>query len=494
MSRSARLRTLAVAAALPVLVGVAGAAIALRAFAADTVPMGPFDVRLAASFGAGDTTIALPPLGRLEADTHFSPIDLRATLEEVDITSLQESLRTGDGLDGVAETVELAAYDRLPWFTLRVLVIGGLGSALAAATILRRRRAIEIGAAAGFLAVVTAVGFTAVTFDARALLAPAYTGTLSLAPELFGPVEATLQRVDHFRNELRQLVAGASRAYAAVEANPLGAGDELRVLHISDIHLSTLGYDFAIEVARSFDVDLVIDTGDTSSFGTEAESLILSAVPRFGRPYVYVRGNHDSIGFQRAVEAIDLATVLDGRVATVEGLDIYGLGDPYFVGRRGTPLPDDAVAELVRSVQPRIRSDVAALARPPDVVAVHDQRMAEGVAGYVPLVISGHFHVATAAVSEGTIFLKVGTTGGAGPTAVTAEGDQPLSAQILYFRPSDDGDQRLVAWDLITQAPDTGTLEIRRHLVDAELGSPVPSPPAPTRPEPTVTTGVAGPS
>lgn len=492
MSRSARLRRLAVAVAIPALVGVVGAAVALRAFAADTVPMGPFDVRLTASFGAGDTTIALPPLGRLRADTHLSPVRLGASLEEVDITSLQESLRSGGGLDGVAETVELAAYDRLPWFTLRVLVIGGLGSTIAAAAVLRRRRAIELGAAAGFLVVVTAVGLTAVTFDARAFLAPSYTGTLSLAPEIFGPVEATLRRVDHFRNELRQLVAGASRAYAAVEANPLGTGDELRVLHISDIHLSTLGYDFAIELAQSFDVDLVIDTGDTSSFGTDAEAVILSAVPRFGRPYVYVRGNHDSEGFQRAVAAIDGATVLDGDEATIAGLDIYGLGDPYFVGRRGTPLPDDEVADLVRGVQPRILDDVSALADPPDIVAVHDQRMAEGLAGYVPLVLSGHFHESTAAVSEGTIFLKVGTTGGAGPTGITAEGDQPLSAQILYLRPDQGGEEILVAWDLIVQAPDSGTLEIRRHLVDAELGSPVPSPPGPTGP--TAATGVAGPS
>jgi predicted phosphodiesterase len=385
--------------------------------------------------------------------------------------------------------VELAAYDRLPWFTLRVLVIGVVGSVVAAAATLRRRRSIEIGAIAGTLAVVAAVGLTAITFDARAFLSPTYTGSLSLAPELFGPVEATLQRVDHFRSELRKLVAGASRAYAAVEANPLGAGDEVRVLHISDIHLSTIGYDFAIELAKSFDVDLVIDTGDTSSFGTEAEAAILSAVPRFQRPYVYVRGNHDSLAFEQAVGLIEGATVLDGRVVTVAGLDVYGLGDPYFVGRRGTPVADEEVADLVRSVGPRFRDDVVALPRPPDIVAVHDQRMAEAAAGYVPLVVSGHFHRAAAAVSEGTIFLQVGTTGGAGPTGVTAEGDQPLSAEILYFRPTGEG-QRLVAWDLVTQSPDSGTLEIRRHLVEEELGSPTPSPPAPTGAELTGATGV----
>lgn len=493
MISSARLRTLAITLALPAVVGVAGAALALRAFGADSVRMGPFEVRLAASFGGGSTIIALPPLGRLEADTHVAPLRLRATLEDIDIASLQRDLRSGDGLESVAETVELAAYDRLPWFTFRVLVVGALGALVACAATLRRRRAIEIGAAAGLLVVVTTVGLTAATFQARAFLAPSYTGSLALAPELFGPVEATLERVDHFRTELRNLVAGASRAFAAVEANPLGIGDELRVLHISDIHLSTLGYDFAVELAHSFDADLVIDTGDTSSFGTEAESVILSAVPRFGRPYVWVRGNHDSTAFQRAVADIEGATVLDGSTETIDGLRIYGLGDPYFVGRRGIPVPDEEVAALVRGVGPRILADVEAQPAPPDVVAVHDRRMAESVAGFVPLVISGHFHEANAAVSEGTIFLQVGTTGGAGPTGVTATGDQPLSAEILYFRP-EVGGQRLVAWDVITQAPDAGTLEIRRHLVDAELGGPSPSPsPSPT-PATIGASGTSGPT
>ena len=138
------------------------------------------------------------------------------------------------------------------------------------------------------------VGFTAIGFDAAAFQAPSYTGSLRLVPQLFGPVEGAIERVGYFREELRRVVAGAARAYAAIESNPLGRGDEIRVLHISDIHLSTLGYGFAHELARSFDVDLVIDTGDTTSFGAPDEEFILSEIPAFGLPYVWVAGNHDS--------------------------------------------------------------------------------------------------------------------------------------------------------------------------------------------------------
>jgi predicted phosphodiesterase len=235
--------------------------------------------------------------------------------------------------------------------------------------------------------------------------------------------------------------------------------------------------DFALELARSFDVDLVLDTGDTSSFGTAAESIILDRVPEFERPYVWVRGNHDSPAFQQVVASRPNAVVLDGDIARVGGLTIYGLGDPLFTAERGAPLESETIADLVRSVGPRIAEDLEGVVPAPDIVAVHDDRMAESVAGRVPLVVSGHFHRESIEIVSGTVYLQVGTTGGAGPTGFTAEGGVPLSAEILYFRRSQTGEPpALIAWDVITQLPETGSLQIERHLVAEELGVPSPSP------------------
>jgi hypothetical protein len=80
---------------------------------------------------------------------------------------------------------------------------------------------------------------------------------------------------------------------------------------------------------------------------------------------------------------------------------------------------------------------------------------------------------------DGTLFLRVGTTGGAGPTSFTEEGDVPLSAEILYFEPGDPA--ALVAWDVIQQLPATGDLTVTRHLAAEEFGPLTPSP-APTTP------------
>ncbi len=472
-----RLRWLARFAA-PILVGLVGAWIGTAAFARSTVPMGPFRVQLEAGLGRPGTDIGLPPLGQLHAATHDLPLRLSATLRDVDVQGLQAYLRT-HSLDQLASDVEQQALDRLLPFAIRTLAVG-LAGALALALLAYRRRLRPILGA--LLATALVLGGTAAvtarTYDSSAFLRPRYSGTLSLAPQLFGPIETTVQRFDYFRTELQRIVAAGAGAYAAVQQNQLGRGNEIRVLHISDIHDSPLGYRFAQELASGFDVNFVIDTGDITSFGTPAENLILKYVPGFDRPYVFVRGSHDSHDLQAQMARIPNARVLDGGTTTIDGLTIYGLGDPYFVERRGNPLTDQQVANLVAGAGPRLARDVGALARPPDIVAVHDDRMAEAAAGAVPLVLSGHFHENAARVENGTLFLRVGTTGGAGPTGGVAIGGQvPLSAEILYFRPASGGKPpRLIAWDTVEQMPTTGDFTVERHVVAETFGAVSPAP------------------
>lgn len=463
----------------PIAVGILGSALALQAFGTTTVDAGPFRVQLEADFGHSVTDISLPPLGRLRADTHGAPLHLRATLREVDVEDLQEGIRRG--IDSMAAEVERNTLAAAGGFAASIVLVGIAGAAGLGLVAFRSRWiAVLRATVAGLLAVTLSVGFTLIGFDPSAFQAPSYSGSLRLVPQLFGPVQGAIERVGYFRDELRRVIAGAARAYAAVESNPLGRGDEIRVLHISDVHLSTLGYGFAQELARSFDVDFVIDTGDTTSFGAAGEELILSEIPDFGLPYVWVRGNHDAPSVQDAVGRIEGTVVLDGESADVDGFSIYGLGDPFFVEARGDPVSDEEVETLVAGAAEDVLADVGALPEVPDIVAVHDDRMAAAVASLVPLVISGHFHENRAEVVDGTLFLRVGTTGGAGPTGFTAEGDVPLSAEVLYFRGDGDGGMRLVAWDVVTQFPETGSLDIRRHLASDVGVSPSPSIATPT--------------
>jgi predicted phosphodiesterase len=321
------------------------------------------------------------------------------------------------------------------------------------------------------------------TYRPAALLHPTFSGSLSLAPKLIGPANTAIARIEDFRTELGTIVSGAAKVYGSIETSGLGAGDAIRVLHISDIHLSPLGLTFAQELARAFNVDFVVDTGDLTSFGTPAESLILRFMSGFDVPYVYVRGNHDSTELSKSMARIPNVTVLDGATKTIDGITVYGLGDPAFTPNKLLAIDDATLAGLVRSVGPRIAADVESLASPPTIVAVHDERMADDVAGLVPLVISGHFHVFAARERGGTVYLQVGSTGGAGANVFTQEGGIPLSAEVLSFERA--APHRLVAFDRVQQSPETGSLTVERHIVSEEFPPEPLAPPPPTTLPPT---------
>jgi len=467
--------------ATPVLVGLLGAWVALLAFGADSVSMGPFDVRLQAGFGRGETSVDLPPLGGIRADTHTAPLRLRATVDNVRLRELGDIIDAGEVGD-VITAVERDAIDHLGPFALRTAAVTTGGALLAAAAIFRRDRR-RVAASVVAVAVLSAATGLAAwrTFRPAAFEEPTFSGALTLAPQLIGPVEEATTRIEGFRRELSHIVAGAIRVYANIEPG-VSEGGGVRVLHISDVHLNPLGLDFALELARGFDVDFVIDTGDLSSFGTSGEHLALSTIERFDRPYVFVRGNHDSIEVQDAVGELGNVTVLDGEVTEVSGITIYGLGHPVFTADQAAPVEQERYEREARQAGTRIDSDLARLGDV-DLVAVHDDRMAEAVAGRVPLVISGHHHRASMRTIDGTIFLRVGTTGGGGLDVFTRPGGVPLEAQILSF--TTDVPARLVAVDRVSQSPESGRLVVERELIDTDRASPSPavSPgsPSPTR-------------
>jgi predicted MPP superfamily phosphohydrolase len=448
-------------------VGLLGAWLGAVLLAPTSVAMGPFRVDVRPVLGRGVTEIGLPPFGRVVADTHVGPLGISGTLADVGVQRLTAVV--GEvGIEGLVDRVQRDALGALGWLALRLLLASLIGAAVLAALVFRRRgREIVVACLAAVVVVGGAQVLAWATYRPAAFTEPTYTGSLGTASRLIGPVREATDRIEDFRVGLRTLIASATRAYTSIQAQPLLGAASVRVLHISDLHASPLGVDFAREVAAAFDVDVIIDTGDLTSFGTPLEDLITAKIATFGRPYVYVRGNHDPMSLQARIARLPIATVLDGNVAEVAGLRVYGLGHPAFTPA-GTPhgLDPEAFEEEARAAASRVAEDLAALDAPPDIVAVHDDRMVESLAGRMPLVISGHFHRTSARAIDGTLFLRIGTTGGNG-AGVFRGLDVPFSAQVLSFslRP----EVRLVAYDVIEQDPETGSLSVTRHLVSREF-------------------------
>ena len=464
--------------AVPALVGLVGAWLALLVAGRHEYALGPFRVEFFGRPGPSGTELALPPFGRLEADTHVPPLKLSATLQEVAAAELSEIVRH-KGVDGLALEVEEEAPRALASYGLRSLGIVLVGATGAGLLIYRDRwRPAVVGIVAAGLIFGGASGISWLTFRPEAFLSPTFSGSLALAPRLVGPIRDAGGRIDDFRLELERLVGGAVAAYTTIATAPPTTGADTLVLHISDIHLSPIGMDFAQRLAASFEVDLVLDTGDLTSFGSPLEQGITSRIGEFDVPYVFVRGNHDSALTVNEVLAQPNAIVLRHEMQEVAGLRIYGAPHPLFTPTLERDYPGEDIEETVLAVGEVVADQVAELG--PDLLAVHDDRMAEASVGLVPVVVSGHFHENAVGVEEGTILLRVGTTGAGGLDTFTAPRAIPLSAQLLYF----DGDPvELVAWDTVQLDPITQDLSVRRHLAGEVAGEMEPAPqgePAPT--------------
>lgn len=473
--------------ALAIVVGLVGAWLGALLLGRQDVRMGPFRVEVAAGFGSGETEIGLPPFGHLIADTHWAPLRFSASLEDVGVERLTEVVGR-IGVEGLADQVQIDALGEVRRLGVRLVAVSTLGALVLALLVFRSRWQQVLAAGLTALVVVGAAEVLAWrTYRPAAFTEPTYTGSLGTAAKLIGPVREATDRIEDFRAGLQTLILGATRAYTSIQAQPLSGDDVSRVLHITDVHASPLGMDFARDIADSFDVDIVIDTGDTTSFGTPIENLIATKIPGFGRPYVFVRGSHDPLSLQSDIAAVPNALVLDGSTEQIDGLTVYGLGHPLYTPARGEEVDAEAYEKESRAAGAEIAEDLESLDEPPDIVAVHDDRMAEAVAGTVPLVISGHFHESTARVLDGTLFLRLGTTGGSG-AGVFRGLDTPFSAEVLYF--SRGAETELVAYDLIEQFPDTGSLTVSRHVISQDYGELVltPSPSVSLVPPLTVTT------
>ena len=461
--------------ATAVLVALAGSWLALLAAGRSDHRLGPFTVELFARPGSGLTEIALPPLGQIRADTHLAPVRLTATLDRVDPDQLNRAVSAG-GVEGLVRTVERGGLEATRAHGIRAALVA-LAGALGAGLLLRNRSAFRRTAVAGGILVAIAVGGTWLGYRPEAFAEPAYTGSLRLAPDLIGPIHRATRRIEVFREELDRLVRGTVEAYGAVTTGPGPSEDATVVLHVSDVHSSPLGMDFAQQLADTFAADLVVDTGDLTSFGSRLEGVLLERIPEFGVPYLFVRGNHDSVDIGTQVEAQPNGETLESETATVVGLTVFGAAHPLFTPERR--FSDEEIAEMVAEAGADMADLVGSLYRLPDVVLVHDDRMAADLAGTVPLVLSGHFHRFDADVVDETIFLQSASAGGGGLDTFIEEEPLPLAAEVLYL---DGFPPRLVAVDRVALEPETRQLVVERRLAQTlreEAGEPVPAPRSP---------------
>jgi predicted MPP superfamily phosphohydrolase len=275
---------------------------------------------------------------------------------------------------------------------------------------------------------------------------PRYTGLLANAPQVVGDAKSIVRKFSEYRVQLAQLVGNVSRLYAATSTLPTYEPDPttLRVLHVSDIHLNPVAWSIIRSIATQFRVQMVIDTGDLTDHGSKPEERFADDIESLKVPYVFIRGNHDSRSIQTAVSKEKNAVVLDGTMREVEGLRIWGVGDPRFTPDK-TTRDDNMGSSAMAAEGSRLADLLQGSGVAPDVILTHDPAEGQSFDGISPLVLSGHTHQrATRLLPAGTRLFVQGSTGGAGLRGLEGEQPTPIELSILYFNRST---HRLQGWD-----------------------------------------------
>ncbi|MFC0506467.1 metallophosphoesterase family protein [Micromonospora costi] len=453
-----------------ILAGVAGGTMLGGRVTGD---VGPLKVEFQLSPSAdGGSEIAVPPLGSLFLDTHSGPARLTARLDSLDQQRAEALIHDPNGLAAAGASAPGDIRDALLRLGLRTVAGSVLVTLLLALLTFRSTRRAAWAGSLALLVTGGALGAAALTVRPGALAEPRYEGLLVNAPTLVGDARRIADDYTRYADQLQRLVGNVGKLYGTMSSLPVYEDNPgaTRILHVSDLHLNPAAWPVVRTVVEQFDVDLVIDTGDITDWGSEPETSYVSMIGQLKVPYVYIRGNHDSARTAAAVAGQPNAVVLDDSVAEVAGVRIAGIGDPRFTPDKEekAPGPWEEGADPA-SAGTRLADTIRAAGAPVDIALVHDPASADPLAGTVPLVLAGHLHqreVRMLPAPEGGTATRLavqGSTGGAGLRGLEKDEPVPLAMSVLYLGP----DHRLEAYDDI-RVGGTGLAQVSldRRVVD----------------------------
>lgn len=430
-------------------------------------PVGPMNTTMTLRPSVtGGTKINVSPLGALELRSHNAPVRLDVNVDQLDPERAQALVDHPERISGLQDEIASDVQRGTLDLAVRsgVAVVSG-ATALGLAVYRRPRRALAAGGLA--LALLTASGgAAAATWNPNSVLEPKFSGLLSSAPSLVGNARSIVTEFDVYQQELARLVTNVTKLYDATSTLPAYQPDPttIRVLHVSDIHLNPASWKIIASLVEQYEINVIVDSGDTMDHGSAAENGFLDPIADLGAPYVWVRGNHDSRETQRYLEGIDNAHVLDkGRAVTVGGLRFAGMGDPQFTPDRSGDkenLPSEETAG--QRLADALRAQKAA-GTPVDIAIAHNPDAARETDGQVPLVLAGHLHHSEMEIlDKGTRLRIEGSTGGSGLRALEGQYPDPIETSVLYL---DRDTHRLQAWDEIKLGGlGLTTAEVSRHL------------------------------
>lgn len=399
-------------------------------------------------FSKGQTKILIPPVGSISAPTHLAPVRLNLALRNIDPQLLQELIEEAPASVQLTEEFKNQLQKTALAFGVRLLFLGALGGLTGALLITGKQIKLALtGAVSGLAAVLLLLVMTICSYNFDRFRNPEYQGVLKAAPWAVGMVEDAVMKVNLLGEQMQIVAQNLSNLYERIENLQPTHEDlgDLLILHVSDSHNNPAAQRLILQIVNSFPVDLIVDTGDISDYGTPLEGMLLKGLRDLQIPYVFIPGNHDSPVIMGEIEEYPHVQVLRAGIIDIQGVRILALADPASSGRSIAPLKREDTEEARDYLTFLWEESVVK----PHLVAIHNLNIAEKLIGKSPLILYGHSHQLRIGEEKGTMLINAGTTGGAGLRGLQVTKEIPYSMVLLHLKRNEEGELFLTATDTI---------------------------------------------
>jgi predicted phosphodiesterase len=351
------------------------------------------------------------------------------------------------------------------FFVMRLLFLAFIGGAFAM-ILLHNKKAICY-VKAGVLGVVITAFFllgTYFSYDINKFNNPQYKGVLKAAPWMVGLAEEAFVKVELLGEKLQITAKNLYNLFEKIDyLEPLGEEGQIKILHVSDIHNNPAAFDFIEEVSNSFGIDMIVDTGDISDYGTPLEINLLKRLKSFTVPYLFIAGNHDSPAIIEAMKSINNVKLFnDKHIYNIAGITAVGINDPaadspnIVLKNRDKELTDS-----INTIQNLLLNNKV------NILLVHRYEIAKNFIGKVPLILYGHDHVLKVKREKNTVVVDAGTTGAAGIRALQTNKEIPYTLALIHLK-NDDNNWYVHAVDTISVSNIQSNFILQRHVYKKE--------------------------
>lgn len=370
-------------------------------------------------WGKGRTLLYFPPLGKIIATTHWPPLDFHLLLVNIhfdELTALTGNFSLTDFLsNSLLYAIKISLIKYMIFLFLLAFLLGIASSFFLA----RWRTGIKELLMPGLINVVVLAFFisTAIlSYNTAAFSEAEYQGALEAAPWILHVLQEGKDIVNNIGFQFTEIIENISFLEKEMKTNiPLNGPqneprDTIKVLHISDIHNNPAAFDFIQRVVDTFNVQLIIDTGDLVDYGTDWElGLFQQNIQEIKIPYIFIPGNHDSPLIIEQLQGFENVNVLENGAIDMMGLKIIALADPASSSTSPSLADDTLLEEKAKLLAEKVNDSEEVT-----LIAAHNPQLFKYLRQGGNLLLGGHLHHPFVKKNEEYIEINAGSTGASG--------------------------------------------------------------------------------